>query len=179
MAYPDVVSQDEWLEARKQLLRLEKQATRDRDALATRRRQLPMVRVEKDYRFDTPHGEVGLADLFDGRRQLIVQHVMYAPDWEKACSGCTASVDEIAPGMIDHLNSRDTSFVLVSRAPLAKLSEWAQARGWTVPWYSSGDGDFNYDLPRDARPRPRASWSTTIARSPITWTRAARPRCPG
>ena len=87
-----------------------------------------------------------LGDLFGGRRQLIVQHVMFGPDWDAACPGCTASVDELSGGVLSHLGSRDTTFVLVSRAPLAKLQAYAASRGWTVPWYSSAGSDFNYDF---------------------------------
>jgi predicted dithiol-disulfide oxidoreductase (DUF899 family) len=145
MALPDVVSRDEWLEARKALLVREKEATRARDALNADRRRLPMVRVEQKYVFDGPGGQVGLAELFGGRRQLIVQHVMFHPDWEKACPSCTAGVDEIARPLIDHLHSRETEFVLVSRAPYPKLAEYARSRGWFVPWYSSQGSDFNLD----------------------------------
>jgi predicted dithiol-disulfide oxidoreductase (DUF899 family) len=146
MAFPDVVTREEWLEARKQLLVKEKAATRERDALNAERRRLPMVAVDKEYVFEGPDGKATLADLFGGNRQLIVQHVMFGPDWDAACPGCTAGINETSPGMITHLNSRDTSFVLVSRAPLAKLSEYRAKMGWTIPWYSSHGSDFNYDF---------------------------------
>jgi len=146
MALPDIVTRDEWLAARKRLLEEEKQLTRRIDALNADRRRLPMTRVDKDYRFQGVEGEVGLADLFQGRRQLIVQHVMFAPDWDDACSGCTASLDELAPGVLRHLAARETSFVLVSRAPLAKLVEYRDRKGWFAPWYSSYGTDFNYDF---------------------------------
>jgi predicted dithiol-disulfide oxidoreductase (DUF899 family) len=145
MALPEVVSRDEWLAARKSLLAREKEAVRARDALNAQRRMLPMVRVEQKYEFEGPGGTVGLADLFDGRRQLIVQHVMFHPDWDKACQSCTAGVDEISRGLIDHLNARETAFALVSRAPYRKLAGYAAERGWFVPWYSSRGGDFNLD----------------------------------
>ncbi len=109
-----------------------------------------MVRVGQDYAFDGPHGPVTLAGLFDDRRQLIIQHVMFGPDWDTACPGCTAAVDEVSAAMLAHLRSRDTAFALVSRAPLVMLTEYAAARGWTVPWYSSDGSDFNYELRRDA-----------------------------
>ncbi len=96
-----------------------------------------MVRIDAEYVFEGPEGKATLADLFGDRRQLIVQHVMFAPDWDAACPGCTASVDELSDGVLTHLGSRDTAFVLVSRAPLAKLQAYAASRGWTVPWYSS------------------------------------------
>jgi predicted dithiol-disulfide oxidoreductase (DUF899 family) len=105
-----------------------------------------MVRIEKEYVFDGPEGPAALAGLFGGRRQLVVQHVMFGPDWDAACPGCTASVDELSDGVLTHLRSRDTAFALVSRAPLAKLDAYRASRGWTVPWYSSYGSDFNYDF---------------------------------
>jgi predicted dithiol-disulfide oxidoreductase (DUF899 family) len=146
MALPDVVTRDQWLAARKRLLDLEKKATRERDALNTERRRLPMVRIEKEYVLEGPGGAVSLAGLFGDSRQLIVQHVMFGPDWDTGCPGCTAGIDEISDGLLAHLRSRDTAFVLVSRAPLAKLEKYRAERGWTVPWYSSYEGDFNYDF---------------------------------
>ncbi len=146
MSLPAVVSREEWREARRQLLAREKEATRQRDALNAERRRLPMVRIDTEYVFEGPEGKATLADLFGGRRQLIVQHVMFGPDWDAACPGCTASVDERSDGVLTHLASRDTAFVLVSRAPLAKLQAYAASRGWTVPWYSAAGGDFNYDF---------------------------------
>ncbi len=146
MSFPEVVSRTEWRDARRRLLTAEKEATRARDALNAERRRLPMVRIDTDYTFDGPKGPASLGDLFGGRRQLIVQHVMFGPDWDAACPGCTASVDELSGGVLSHLGSRDTTFVLVSRAPLAKLQAYAASRGWTVPWYSSAGSDFNYDF---------------------------------
>jgi predicted dithiol-disulfide oxidoreductase (DUF899 family) len=146
VALPDVVSREEWLEARKRLLVKEKEQTRRRDALNSERRRLPMVRVDKQYLLEGPQGTVPLAALFDGCRQLIIQHVMFDPDWDSACPGCTASIDETAEGMITHLRSRDTAFTLVSRAPLEKLEKTRASRGWTLPWYSSAGTDFNYDF---------------------------------
>jgi predicted dithiol-disulfide oxidoreductase (DUF899 family) len=155
MSLPPVVSRDEWREARRRLLAQEKEATRARDALNAERRRLPMVRIDQEYVFEGPQGKATLADLFGGRRQLVIQHVMFGPDWDAACPGCTASVDELSDGVLTHLASRDTTFVLVSRAPLAKLQAYAASRGWTVPWYSAGsapssgatgDSDFNYDF---------------------------------
>ena len=146
MAYPEVVTREEWLAARKRLLAAEKAATRSRDALNAERRRLPMVRIDKEYVFEGPEGKVTLAGLFGDSRQLIVQHVMFDPDWDAACPGCTAGIDEVADGMLAHVRSRDTAFVLVSRAPLAKLQKYQAAKGWTVPWYSSYGSDFNYDF---------------------------------
>jgi len=150
---PKIVSRDEWREARVALLAKEKAATRARDALNTERRNLPMVRVDKQYRFEGPEGEVGLLDMFDGKRQLIVQHFMFDPTWDKGCPGCTAGVDEMSDGIVRHLQQRDTNFVLVSRAPLAKLEKYRVERGWTVPWYSSFGNDFNYDYHVTLDPR--------------------------
>ena len=146
MAFPDVVTREEWLEARKQLLVKEKQATRAQDALNAERRRLPMVAVEQEYVFEGPDGKVTLADLFGDSRQLIVQHVMFGPDWDAACPGCTSGIDETADGVLAHLRTRDTAFVLVSRAPLDKLEKYRAVRGWTIPWYSSYGSDFNYDF---------------------------------
>jgi predicted dithiol-disulfide oxidoreductase (DUF899 family) len=155
MAFPEIVTREEWLEARKQFLAREKQATREHDALNADRRRLPMVAIEKEYLFDGPEGRVPLGGLFGDSRQLIVQHVMFGPDWDVACPGCTAGIDEIADGVLAHLRSRDTTFVLISRAPLDKLEKYRAVRGWTVPWYSSYGSDFNYDfqatLDRDRR----------------------------
>jgi len=153
---PQVVTREQWREARVAFLAKEKAATRARDALNTERRNLPMVKIDKEYRLVGPEGEVGLADLFDGKRQLIVQHFMFDPEWEKGCPGCTAGVDETGPGIIAHLHKRDTNFVLVSRAPLQKLQAYQAERGWSIPWYSSFDSDFNYDfdVTLDSRVKP-------------------------
>ncbi len=146
MSLPKVVSRDEWLAARKELLVKEKEQTRRRDALNIERRNLPMVEIEKDYTFDGPDGPAHLVDLFDGRRQLILYHFMFDPDWDEGCSSCTAGTDELSAGFFDHLHTRDTSYAMVSRAPLAKLEAWKAKRGWDVPWYSSFGSDFNYDF---------------------------------
>jgi predicted dithiol-disulfide oxidoreductase (DUF899 family) len=146
MALPQVVSPAEWEAARKELLVREKEMTRARDALNTARRRLPMVEVTKDYVFDGPDGKVRLDDLFDGRRQLIVQHFMFDPDWDDGCSSCTAGLDELNDGFIRHINARDTSFAVVARAPIAKIEPYKQKRGWTVPFVSSYGSDFNYDF---------------------------------
>ena len=146
MSLPKVVSREEWLAARKELLAREKEMTRQRDALNADRRRLPMVRVEKDYVFTGPDGEASLLDLFEGRRQLIVQHFMFDPSWENGCPGCTSAVDEISEGVLEHLYSRDTTFVVVSIAPLEKIEAYKRRRGWTFPWYSSYGSEFNYDF---------------------------------
>jgi predicted dithiol-disulfide oxidoreductase (DUF899 family) len=146
MSLPDVVSREQWLEARRQLLAREKEFTRQRDALNADRRRLPMIRIEKDYVFAGPDGPRTLAELFGGRRQLVVQHVMFGPDWDQVCPGCTASLNELSPGVLDHLATRDTEFVLTSRAPYDKIAAKAKERGWSFPWYSTYGSDFNYDF---------------------------------
>jgi predicted dithiol-disulfide oxidoreductase (DUF899 family) len=146
MALPEIVSRDEWLVARTELLSKEKELTKARDALSADRRRLPMVEITKDYRFQGPSREVGLAELFDGRSQLVVVHFMFDPSWEEGCSSCTASADEVAPGLLDHLHTRDTTLAYVSLAPLTKIERYKANRGWTFPWYSSHGTDFNYDF---------------------------------
>jgi predicted dithiol-disulfide oxidoreductase (DUF899 family) len=146
MSLPEVVSHEDWVAARTALLAQEKELTRARDALAAARRRLPMVLVEKDYRFDAPDGEVGLIDLFEGRHQLIVGHFMFDPSWEDGCPSCSAGAEEMSAGHLDHLHTRDTTFAYVSRAPFAQIEGYRQRRGWNVPWYSSHGSDFNYDF---------------------------------
>jgi predicted dithiol-disulfide oxidoreductase (DUF899 family) len=143
-----VVSKAEWEAAREGLLVKEKEATRARDALAAERRGLGMVRVEKGYVFEGPDGKTSLVDLFEGRRQLIVYHFMFAPDvegWPTAgCTGCSMVVDQICH--LAHLRARDTSFVLVSRALPLQIEPYRQRMGWDVPWYSCTGSDFNVDF---------------------------------
>jgi predicted dithiol-disulfide oxidoreductase (DUF899 family) len=146
VSLPEIASREEWRAARIRLLADEKALTRARDALNTRRRLLPMVEIEKDYRFEGPDGPSRLLDAFEGRRQLIVQHFMFDPSWDEGCPSCTAGADEISDGLLAHLASRDTTFAAVSRAPLAKLERYKATRGWTFPWYSSFGSDFNYDF---------------------------------
>lgn len=146
MSLPQVATRAEWLVARKELLANEKELTRQRDALNVERRNLPMVEVEKEYGFDSPNGTVRLIDLFEGRAQLIIYHFMFHPEWEEGCSSCTAGTDEISAGFLEHLHTRDTTFAMVSRAPLSKLQRWKAKRGWDLPWYSSDGSDFNYDF---------------------------------
>ncbi|HWA84086.1 MAG TPA: DUF899 domain-containing protein [Fimbriimonadaceae bacterium] len=143
IAHPRIASYDEWLAERKKLLEAEKEATRQLDRLSAARRRLPMVQVEKEYRFQGPNGEVGLRDLFEGRLQLIVYHFMFDPDWDKGCPGCTGFVDSL--GDLSLLNRRNTTFALISRAPLPKLEAYKAAHGWDHAWYSSFGSDFNYD----------------------------------
>jgi len=146
MALPQIASRDEWLAARKELLASEKEMTRQRDALNTKRRELPMVEVEKDYVFTGPRGETRLVDLFEDHRQLIVGHFMFDPNWEDGCPSCSAGADEVSDGLIEHLHARDTHLAFVSRAPIEKLERYKAKRGWTFPWYSSHGSDFNYDF---------------------------------
>ncbi len=146
MALPEITTRDEWLAARRDLLTKEKALTRARDALNVERRELPMVEVTKDYAFDGPEGPATLLDLFEDRAQLIVYDFMFHPEWEDGCPSCTAGVDEVSDGFLDHLCTRDTTYALVSRAPLEKLDRWRDKRGWNLPWYSTNDGDFSYDF---------------------------------
>jgi len=146
MALREVVSREEWLVARTDLLRREKELTRLRDRLNADRRRLPMVRIDKAYVLEGPQGHAELADLFAGCRQLIVQHFMFDPSWEEGCPSCSGAADELAPGLLAHLRVRQTAFAAVSRAPLAKIEAYRAGRGWTFPWYSSYGGDFNQDF---------------------------------
>jgi predicted dithiol-disulfide oxidoreductase (DUF899 family) len=146
MSLPEVVSREEWLVARKELLDQEKELTRRRDALNAERRRLPMVEIEKGYVFEGPGGAVGLVDLFEGRRQLIVGHFMFDPSWEEGCSSCSAGADEVSKGLLDHLHARDTTLAYVSRARLETIERYKAKKGWTFPWYSSYGSDFNYDF---------------------------------
>ncbi|MCC8937655.1 DUF899 domain-containing protein [Bradyrhizobium sp. Arg68] len=139
-----IVSREEWIVARKALMAGEKELTQAREALSRQRRELPWVKVDKSYLFDGPSGKVTLGDLFKGRPQLVVQHIMFAPEWDVACKSCSFwadGYDRMAP----HLAARDTAMAGISRAPLAKLEAFKQRMGWTFDWVSSGDNDFNYD----------------------------------
>lgn len=148
MKLPRIVSAEEWQAAHEKLLAKEKEATRARDALAAERRRQPMVLIEKNYAFDGPTGKSTLHDFFDGRSQLVLYHFMFAPDvdgWPSSgCSGCSFFVDQI--GHLAHLQARDTSFVLVSLAPLANIEAYRRRMGWTIPWFSSHGTDFNKDF---------------------------------
>jgi predicted dithiol-disulfide oxidoreductase (DUF899 family) len=140
-----IVSRDEWLTARKALLAKEKELTKLRDRLSAERRELPWVRVEKPYVFDAPAGKVPLADLFDGRSQLIVKHFMLAPGQKEGCVGCSFEVDHIE-GALVHLEHHDVSYVAVARAPLAEIEAFKERMGWRFRWVSSFGSDFNYDF---------------------------------
>jgi predicted dithiol-disulfide oxidoreductase (DUF899 family) len=145
MTYPPIVSREEWLVARQALLLKEKEATRARDRLNAERRRLPMVRIDKEYIFQGPAGKLSLLDLFEGRRQLIIYHFMFDPSWDDGCPNCTNLVHEL-PSRLDGLHESNTSLVLISRAPIAKLEAYKARMGWTVPWFSSYGSDFNYDF---------------------------------
>jgi predicted dithiol-disulfide oxidoreductase (DUF899 family) len=140
-----VVSKEEWIAARKRLLAKEKQFTKMRDELSRERRDLPWERVGKTYLFEGVKGRQSLADLFDGRHQLVVYHFMFAPEWENGCKSCSFWADNFN-GIIDHLKQRDVSFAAVSRAPLQKLQAFAKRLGWSFNWVSSGGTDFNFDF---------------------------------
>ncbi|WP_337180901.1 thioredoxin family protein [Shinella sp.] len=140
----DIVSRQAWLTARKTLLALEKEETKLRDRVRAERLALPWVTVDKAYAFDTPQGRRTLAELFDGRSQLIVYHFMYGPDWEAGCPGCSFMADHI-DGMLPHLNNHDVTMIAVSRAPLEKLEAYRKRMGWKFPWMSSHGSDFNFD----------------------------------
>jgi predicted dithiol-disulfide oxidoreductase (DUF899 family) len=138
-------TRDEWLAAREQLLAREKEHTRLGDELAEQRRELPWVRVEKEYRFDTDDGEKALVELFDGRSQLLVYHFMFGPTYEAGCPTCSSMADGVN-GVLSHLHARDVTFAFVSQAPLEKLQPYKRRMGWSVPWVSTAHTDFNFDL---------------------------------
>jgi predicted dithiol-disulfide oxidoreductase (DUF899 family) len=142
--HPPIVSRAEWLVERKKLLPHEKELTKQYDRVNAERRRLPMVKIEKDYVFDGPNGKRSLKDLFEARPQLIVYHFMFDPTWDKGCPGCTGWVDAL--GDLSLLEKRDTTFVVVSRAPLAKLDAYKAQKRWSTAWFSSFGSDFNYDF---------------------------------
>lgn len=144
MGTPTVVNRETWLAARRALLELEKEETRWRDRINRARRALPAIRVEPPYEFHGADGVRTLAELFDGRRQLIVLHLMFGPGWGRSCAGCAFHADAI--GNLAHLHARDTTLVAVSRAPYPELTVFAGRMGWTFPWYSSAGSTFNYDF---------------------------------
>ena len=155
-----VVTPDQWKAARDELLAKEREAARMLEAVNTARREMPAVKVGKDYQFDSPHGKVSLTDLFDGRRQLITYHFMFDPKWEAGCPLCSHVVDSI--GHLAHLHAMDTTLVLVSRAPLAKLTAHKERMGWSVPWFSSFGNDFNVDLQATADGNERGGFSVFL-----------------
>ncbi|HEV8146377.1 MAG TPA: DUF899 domain-containing protein [Bryobacteraceae bacterium] len=142
--HPPIVSREQWLAERKKLLAHEKELTQHYDRINAERRRLPMVKLEKSYEFDGSQGKRSLNALFDGRRQLIVYHFMFDPAWDKGCSGCTGFVNAL--GDLSLLEKCDTTFVVVSRAPLVKLQAYKAEKGWEIAWFSSFGSDFNYDF---------------------------------
>ena len=141
---PSVVSEDKWIAARRELLREEKELTRLRDRLAERRRELPWVKVDKTYIFDSSNGAVSLAQLFNGRSQLAVYHFMMGPDWEEGCPSCSFIADHLVP-TVPHLQARDVSLAVISRAPITEILPFQKRMGWAFNWVSSNRNDFNYD----------------------------------
>lgn len=139
-----IVSHEDWLAARLELLAQEKEFTRKRDALTRQRMALPWEQVKKTYRFEGTKGALSLVDLFEGRSQLIVYHFMFGPDWQEGCKSCSFWADNFN-GIPIHLNHRDVSFVAISRAPLEKIEAYKKRLGWSFPWVSSGGSDFNFD----------------------------------
>jgi len=144
MSLPQIVSATEWLAARKELLDAEVQAAQALELATTRRQQLPATTVSKNYVFESPAGPVSLAEAFEGRRQLIVQHFMFDPSWDEGCPYCSYSADSV--GNLAHLHACDTTFAAVSRAPIGKIEPFRQRMGWSFPWYSSLGSHFNYDF---------------------------------
>ncbi|MCK8780509.1 thioredoxin family protein [Rhizobium sp. NTR19] len=140
-----VISREEWLKQRRTLLALEKEETRLRDKVRAARQALPWVKVDKEYLFDTPTGRRPLADLFDGRSQLMIYHFMFGPDWDAGCPGCSFMSDHM-DGALPHLNNHDVTYVAVSRAPLDKIEAYKKRMGWRFPWVSSYGSDFNFDF---------------------------------
>jgi predicted dithiol-disulfide oxidoreductase (DUF899 family) len=138
-------TREEWLAAREDLLKREKEHTRLGDEIARLRRDLPWVRVEKDYRFDTDEGERSLAELFDGRSQLLVYHFMFGPSYKAGCP-INSSIADSIDGVVPHLNARDATMILVSQAPIEKLQAYRRRMGWSIPWVSASPGEFNVDL---------------------------------
>jgi predicted dithiol-disulfide oxidoreductase (DUF899 family) len=154
-------TREEWAAAREELLAREKEHTRLGDELARQRRELPRVQVEKEYRFDTDDGEKTLAELFDGRSQLLIYHFMFGPSYEAGCPTCSSMADGIE-GVLAHLHARDVTFVLVSQAPLEKLLAYKRRMGWTIPWVSSAHTDFNLDLGYSNTEEQTREWVTPV-----------------
>ena len=185
-----IVSQQEWLEARKEHLLREKEYTKLRDKLTAERRALPWVKIEKNYTFDTPQGKKTLSDLFDGRSQLIVQHFMFAPDWNAGCDGCSFNADHV-DGARQHFEHNDVKYAAIARAPLAKLDAYKKRMGWKFDFVSSAGSDFNFDYRVSFTPeeiaRGRAEyntrpsitrWKSSPASASSTRTRTAKSSIP-
>jgi predicted dithiol-disulfide oxidoreductase (DUF899 family) len=168
---PTVVSPEKWLAARRELLREEKEFTKLRDQLAARRRQLPWVKLNKPYVFESPTGEVNLADLFEGRRQLIVYHFMFGPDWEEGCKSCSYVADHLAAAVV-HLQARDVAFAAISHAPLGKFAPFKERMGWAFNWVSSYGNEFNQDFhvsftPEEIADGKKVDYNFTLKEVPI------------
>ncbi|MFH8570591.1 DUF899 domain-containing protein [Streptomyces sp. NPDC017993] len=188
---PEVVSREEWFAARKELLAEEKELTRAHDRVNALRRQLPMVRIDKQYTFEGPNGTVGLLDLFDGRSQLVMHHFMWTFDIDAdgaehprdtGCPSCSSAADGI--GGLRQLHVRNTTVAAVTRAPYAKLAAYRERMGWTFPWYSSVGSDFNYDFHAtvDERVAPVQIWHRTeadLAEAGMPWSKSMRGDWPG
>jgi predicted dithiol-disulfide oxidoreductase (DUF899 family) len=155
-----VVSRDRWVAERRALLAHEKQLTRLTDQIASERRALPWVRIDKNYVFDTTEGPRTLAELFEGRRQLLVQHFMFGPGWEQGCPSCSFMADH-TDGMTVHLAHRDTTFVAISRAPLADIQRFRRRMGWQFKWVSSNANEFNFDFGVSFTPEEKAKGEVT------------------
>jgi predicted dithiol-disulfide oxidoreductase (DUF899 family) len=162
MSLPEIVSGEAWLNARRRLLEEEKRFTRERDRLSTLRRELPMVAVEEQYMFESETGPVGLAELFDGRHQLVVYHAMWLYDQDRPCPSCSAFLDQI--GQLAHLHVRDTSFAAISRGSIERMREFRTRLGWRFPWVSSLGSSFNYDY--------HVTFDESVA--PIEWNFSSR-----
>jgi predicted dithiol-disulfide oxidoreductase (DUF899 family) len=158
MTQHTIGTREEWLAAREQLLIREKEHTRLGDELAQLRRELPWVPVEKEYRLDTDNGEKPLAELFDGRSQLLVYHFMFGPDYEAGCPTCSSMVDGI-DRLLPHLHARDVTFTLISQAPLEKLQAYKRRMGWSIPWASAARSDFNVDLGFSSSKEQTREWA--------------------
>jgi predicted dithiol-disulfide oxidoreductase (DUF899 family) len=154
MTKHQIVSDEEWIDARCALLAKEKELTRQHDELARQRRELPWVRVEKNYVFDTPNGKAALADLFGNQSQLLIYHFMFGPEWKEGCPSCSFVSDHLN-GAVPHLAARDVTLIMVSRAPLAKIEAFKKRMGWQFPWVSSFGSDFNYDYHVSFTPQQR------------------------
>jgi len=155
MTKHQVVSKEQWVEARRALLADGKRLTHQRDEIARRRREMPWVKVEKNYAFDTPAGKKSLADLFQGRSQLLIYHFMFGPEWKEGCPSCSYVCDHMN-GAVPHLAARDVTLTMISRAPLAKIEAFKKRMGWQFPWVSSAGNDFNYDYHASFTPEERA-----------------------
>jgi len=168
---PRVVSREEWLKERRALLTKEKELTRQKDAVSAERRKLPWVKLEKNYVFDGPNGKVALADLFDGRSQLLVYHFMFGPDWAEGCPSCSFLMDH-TDGTLIHLAQRDVTFCAVSRAPIEKIEAFKKRMGWRVKWVSSNQNDFNYDFhvsfTKEDQAKGKVDYNYTMAEFPST-----------